>query len=117
MDQKTISKELKAFISRVTIDLPVRHIILFGSFAKNIAEKESDIDLLVVGDFKENNINDPTGTLYDKYQDLKTSHELHVIGLNMDDYKNKNDSITLASIRNTGKMIFSSKPHPQYLSK
>ena len=27
-------------------------------------------------------------------------------GLNMDDYENKNDSITLTSIRNTGKVIF-----------
>jgi len=108
MDQTAISKELNTFISLVTLDLPIRHIILFGSFAKNNGRSDSDIDLLVVGDFKKNAINDPTGALYDKYRDLKSPHELHVIGLNMDDYENKNDSITLSSIRNTGKVIFSS---------
>ena len=107
MDQKAISRELSLFISRVTADLPIRQIILFGSFAKNNGRYDSDIDLLMVGDFKINAIKDPTRILYDKYHDLETKHELHVIGLNMDDYENINDSITLASIRNTGKVIFS----------
>ena len=47
MDQKAIATELNRFISRVTRNLPIRHIILFGSFAKNSGRDDSDIDLLV----------------------------------------------------------------------
>ena len=92
MDQKAIATELNRFISRVTRNLPIRHIILFGSFAKNTGRNDSDIDLLVVGDFKKNSIDDPTSALYDKYFDLNTEHQLHVIGLNVDDYENKKDA-------------------------
>ncbi|PIZ64230.1 hypothetical protein CO051_02295 [Candidatus Roizmanbacteria bacterium CG_4_9_14_0_2_um_filter_39_13] len=106
MDQKAIATELNRFISRVTRNLPIRHIILFGSFAKNSGRDDSDIDLLVLGDFKTNQINDPTRALYETYCDLNSKHQLHVIGLNVDEYENKTDSITLTSIRNTGKTIF-----------
>jgi len=106
MDQTAISRELKTFILRATKGLPIRQIILFGSFAKKTAHETSDIDLLVLGDFKKNQIHDPTRALYDMYSDLHEKHELHVIGLNVEEYEKKNDSITLASIRNTGKTIF-----------
>ncbi|MDP4011101.1 MAG: nucleotidyltransferase domain-containing protein [Candidatus Roizmanbacteria bacterium] len=106
MDKTTITKELNTFISRAKAQLPVKRIILYGSFAKNSGRDDSDIDLLVLGDFKKNQINDPTLALYETYCDLNSKHQLHVIGLNVDDYENKKDSITLASIRNTGKTIF-----------
>ena len=51
MDQTTITKELNTFISRATAQLPVKRIILFGSFAKNSGGDDSDIDLLVLGRF------------------------------------------------------------------
>jgi len=108
MDQTTITKELNAFISQAAAQLPIKRIILFGSFAKSNGRDDSDIDLLVLGDFKKNQINDPTRALYDTYCDLNSKHQLHVIGLDMDEYENKTDSITLTSIRNTGKIIYSS---------
>jgi len=109
MDQKTIKKELDWFVSRTTKNLPVRKIILFGSFAKKTALTSSDIDLLVLGDFKQNNISDPTGALYDFYSDLQSKHPMHVIGMNIEDFLTRNDSLTLASIQKTGKVVYTSR--------
>lgn len=108
MDQKTIKTELDRFITRTTRNLPVRKIILFGSFAKKTAHINSDIDLLVLGDFKKNNISDPTGVLYDFYSDLQSEHPMHVIGMNMDEFLTRDDSLTLASAQKTGKVVYTS---------
>jgi len=107
MDQTAIKQELDTFISRSTKIMPIEHIILYGSFAKNIARRDSDIDLLVIGNFKKHNITDPTSLLYDTYADLQTRHLMHVVGINSEDYINRDDSITLESIRKTGKIIYS----------
>lgn len=109
MDQRSIQHELDTFITRTSQKLPVEKIILFGSFAKKIARKDSDIDLLVVGNFKKHGIDDPTDDLYDLYFDLQTRHPMHVVGINDEDFEKKQDSITLESIRNTGTVIYQSK--------
>ena len=106
MDQTAIKRELSTFISRSIKTMPIEQVILYGSFAKKNARLDSDIDLLVLGNFKENNITDPTSALYESYADLQTRHSMHVVGMNVEDYINRKDSITLESIRKTGKIIF-----------
>lgn len=46
-------EEIKRFANRLKETLPVREIYLFGSFAKGEIHEGSDIDLLIIGDFKE----------------------------------------------------------------
>ena len=45
--------EIKAFVALLKKQLPVREVYLYGSFAKNEIHEGSDIDLLIIGDFKE----------------------------------------------------------------
>ena len=40
-------EEIKKMLSEILKDEPVYQVILFGSYAKNIANKKSDIDLII----------------------------------------------------------------------
>lgn len=48
-----VSKELKALIHNLVRKYPISRIILYGSFSRGDFHQGSDIDLIVVGDFKE----------------------------------------------------------------
>ena len=39
--------EIKAILSKVLVNMPVYNVILFGSYAKNEATKNSDLDLIL----------------------------------------------------------------------
>ena len=48
MSEKVYSiEEIKDALKKVLKDTPVTSVILFGSYAKNIADKDSDIDLVI----------------------------------------------------------------------
>ena len=51
--REEIYKNLEKFILTLKDTLPVRMVYLFGSFATGDINEASDIDLLIVGDFKE----------------------------------------------------------------
>lgn len=46
-------QRLEAFVRLLKATLPVKKVILFGSFAKGEVHEGSDIDLVVIGDFRE----------------------------------------------------------------
>lgn len=48
-----ILEEIKEFIDNLKETLPVKEVYLYGSFAKGEIHEGSDIDLIIVGDFKE----------------------------------------------------------------
>lgn len=50
---KEIFEKLKSFIDRLKTDMQIKEVYLYGSFAKGEIHEGSDIDLLIVGDFKE----------------------------------------------------------------
>jgi predicted nucleotidyltransferase len=50
---KELFNEIKAFADKLKEILPVREVYLFGSFATGEIHEGSDIDLLIIGDFKE----------------------------------------------------------------
>jgi hypothetical protein len=45
--------EIKSFASKIAKLLPVKSVYLYGSFAKGEIHEGSDIDLIIIGDFKE----------------------------------------------------------------
>lgn len=47
-----IYKKLNKFISRLKEKFPVKEVYLYGSFANKEFHEGSDIDLVIVGDFK-----------------------------------------------------------------
>ena len=50
---KELFTRIRDFVIFLKKTLPVREVYLFGSFAKNKIHEGSDIDLLIIGDFKE----------------------------------------------------------------
>lgn len=48
-----IIREIKTFSVKIKMTLPVKEVYLYGSFAKGEIHEGSDIDLLIIGDFKE----------------------------------------------------------------
>ncbi len=52
-NSENLFNEIKAFASRLKKILSVKEVYLYGSFAKGELHEGSDIDLVIVGDFKE----------------------------------------------------------------
>lgn len=53
MSQKVYSiEEIKEILANILQNMPVYSVVLFGSYAKNTANKDSDLDLII--DTKEN---------------------------------------------------------------
>ncbi len=52
-ERQELIEKIKAFAFKLKEILPVDEIYLFGSFAKKEIHEGSDIDLLIIGDFKE----------------------------------------------------------------
>ena len=53
MDKKELISSLKKFKSKIKDKYSIKELILFGSRANGRWKKESDVDLLVIGNFKE----------------------------------------------------------------
>jgi len=54
MDKKELIIKLKEFKQQVIKKYGVKKIILFGSYPKDNAREDSDVDLIIVGNFKGN---------------------------------------------------------------
>ena len=50
---ESLLKKIEVFAHQLKKKLPVSEVYLYGSFAKGQIHEGSDIDLLVIGDFKE----------------------------------------------------------------
>lgn len=53
MDKNELIIKLKEFKQQIIKKYGVKKIILFGSYSKDIASEDSDVDLIIVGDFKD----------------------------------------------------------------
>ena len=51
-NRKEIYKKLKDFIKALKTKFSIKYIYLYGSFARDEIHEGSDIDLVIVGDFK-----------------------------------------------------------------
>lgn len=68
---KHLTNRLKLFKERVSMDLPIRKLILFGSRASGKVRKDSDVDLIVVSPkFKSMDFFKRGAKMYD-YWDLR----------------------------------------------
>jgi len=50
---KEIIEQLKKFVNEIKRKLPITEVYLYGSFANGKIHEGSDIDLIIIGDFKE----------------------------------------------------------------
>jgi len=51
--REEILEALRSFVKELKEKLPVREVFLYGSFATGNIHEGSDIDLVIIGDFKE----------------------------------------------------------------
>jgi len=52
-DSQKVYKKLIRFVSKIKKRFPIKEVYLFGSFARGEIHEASDIDLIIVGEFKE----------------------------------------------------------------
>lgn len=50
MDIKTIQKPLKDFRNKLINDILIEEMIVFGSYLEGTAQKDSDVDVIIVSD-------------------------------------------------------------------
>lgn len=50
---ESLLDEIKIFVAKLKKNLPVKEVYLYGSFARGEISEGSDIDMLIIGDFKE----------------------------------------------------------------
>lgn len=69
MDKKSLIRELQKFKERIQEKYKIKKIILFGSRANGSPNKDSDVDLMIVGNFKERSNLQRAPKMYD-YWDI-----------------------------------------------
>jgi predicted nucleotidyltransferase len=72
MDRKTIEVTLNQYVKKIQSVVNPQRVILYGSYARGTATKWSDIDLVVVADYKKKN-------------ELELMNKLSNIGTTIDD--------------------------------
>ena len=53
LSEDQVAKIIRGFISELSREIPIKEIILFGSYARGNPEEYSDIDLAVISDWFE----------------------------------------------------------------
>jgi predicted nucleotidyltransferase len=83
-ENNELLSKLQKCSERLAVDMPIRKVILFGSYVWGDINKESDIDLLVIGERKDRNIRTEIAMEFhhaipDKPMDvlLKTNNEIN----------------------------------------
>ena len=91
-----IQKQLNTYIGRVKDVFEPTKIILFGSYARGEATKDSDVDLIIISDkFKQVKPYSRFKKLYSLGKDLKT--EFHTYGFTTKEIESKGEYPTLRS--------------------
>lgn len=101
MDKEEVTKKVKEFAELVRTHFSVKMIVLYGSYAKEIARKDSDIDIAVVvdkidGDFWE---------LETKLFKLRRQVDVRIEPILLEDGEDK--SGFLEEILKEGKVVYS----------
>ncbi len=102
---ESIARLTEAYLLEVRKDIFIEKAILFGSFAKGVFDKESDIDLLLVSPSFEEQA-DKSWTLLLKKRELFYNYpgyrSIEVIPMSNHQYYSNTISPLLAEIRKTG---------------
>ena len=108
MGTKKISHELKSFILHAKKHLPVKQIMLYGSYAKGTAHNDSDIDLVVVMKQK------MVGKIYLDITDeankiatkVKSPIPFHVYGVTQEEYISAKPWSLLGEVKKEGIEVY-----------
>jgi len=67
---KTIIEKVKKYADSVRLALPVKKIILYGSYARGCETSDSDIDVAVIVDTLDNDYLDTSSKLFQLVRDI-----------------------------------------------
>lgn len=101
IEKKVIAKEIKSFYHLVKTAYPVKKVILYGSYAKGTATKDSDIDVGVVIDLPEH-VNKVTVTANLFHMARKVDVHIEPLCILWSEYKNRERGSILSEIIKTG---------------
>lgn len=101
MGFKKIKPVINRYLGKVTTKIKIDKAILFGSYAKGIAKKDSDVDLIVISkDFSKMDDDERLRILYR----LATGfpYNLHVHGITPNEFEKASYLTTLGEAKRTG---------------
>lgn len=101
-----INKAIKEYVKAIEKDIPVKKVILYGSYAKGRARKTSDIDLAIISDKFGKNPSEEGKYLFRKLWEVKESN-IDPVGYSSKDLKNPNPSPLLYEIKQYGQEVVS----------
>ena len=98
---KKVEKEIERYINILKEDsLPIKKVILFGSFARGSQRKWSDIDLCIVSPKFKNSF-DASQYLWKKRKIFDLNYTIEPVGFSLKDFNDKYDPLA-NEIRETG---------------
>lgn len=107
MDRKKINRIIKVYLKDLSKKIKIDKTILFGSTAKGIINKDSDIDLLILStSFEKMDINKRFDLLYSARVNSETQKTpMDIFGLTPQEYNQANFLSTIGEIKETGIFI------------
>ncbi|MDO8611164.1 MAG: nucleotidyltransferase domain-containing protein [bacterium] len=106
MDRKKIKRPLNECITRIKKLFNPEQIILYGSFARNEATEWSDIDLLVLADFKKMTLEQRLKKIDQATSDIKSNRLFDIRALTIDEYNQKKPWTIYGEIKKEGIIIY-----------
>lgn len=97
---------IKGFIERLSNDIDIDEVILFGSYASGTSDRHSDIDLAIISDsfLGKSHIKNMQ---YLSLMAAKYNSEIEALPFTYQEYKNLDHRTFLASVVKSGKKIYS----------
>lgn len=104
MDFSQIKPEVDKYLNRLKKDLRLERVLLYGSFAKGKARKDSDVDLIVLSsDFAKMDEDERLRFLYRK--SVGFPYNLHIYGLTPQEYRQASPLTSLGAVKKKAKVI------------
>lgn len=98
---KKVKQQISQYVDMLKEDkLPIKKVILFGSFAKGSQKKWSDIDLCIVSPKFQNAYN-ALRYLWSKRKIIDIEYTIEPVGFSPKDFSNRYDTL-ISEIKNTG---------------
>ena len=105
MGANKIQSEIKQYIQRLKKAVNPESVILFGSFARGEATKWSDIDLLVIADYKIKQ-EERADILYKLHDGLVKNHDINVFGLTKKEFEATKPWSLFADVKKEGLILY-----------
>lgn len=101
MGLKQIKPEIDRYLNKITTKIKIDKAILFGSYAKGIAKKDSDVDLIVISkDFVKMDTDERLRILYRLSAGFP--YNLHVHGVTPNEFEKASYLTSLGEAKITG---------------